>query len=139
MAKIVVGIDGSDASKAALRWAVEEAGLRRGPVIALHAWQPAAPIPEIPPAPPRFDPGPVLPELEAAAEALVRSVVEEVAGDADVEVTPVAKEGPAASLLVEEAAEGDLLVVARAGAAASRRSCSAPSRSSARSTRAAPS
>jgi nucleotide-binding universal stress UspA family protein len=37
MAKIVVGVDGSDASKDALRWAVEEAKLRRAEVAAVHA------------------------------------------------------------------------------------------------------
>ncbi len=37
---IVVGVDGSDVSHRALRWAIDEAGLRDAVVIALHAWQP---------------------------------------------------------------------------------------------------
>jgi nucleotide-binding universal stress UspA family protein len=35
---IVVGLDGSDTSHAALRWAVEEAGLRGARLVAVHAW-----------------------------------------------------------------------------------------------------
>ena len=36
--RIVVGVDGSDQSRAALDWAVEEAKLRQGRVLALTAW-----------------------------------------------------------------------------------------------------
>ena len=36
---IVVGVDGSESSLAALRWAVEEGGHRDQPVQVLHAWQ----------------------------------------------------------------------------------------------------
>src|SRR5947209_13870351 len=36
---IVVGIDGSAASKAALDWAMEEARLRGATVHAVHAWE----------------------------------------------------------------------------------------------------
>lgn len=35
---VVVGVDGSENSKSALRWAVEEAGLRRTTVKAVYAW-----------------------------------------------------------------------------------------------------
>lgn len=35
MGRIVVGVDGSEPSQAALRWAVEEARLRRGTLVAL--------------------------------------------------------------------------------------------------------
>ena len=36
--RIVVGVDGSPSSQAALRWAVEEAELRDATVEAVHAW-----------------------------------------------------------------------------------------------------
>ena len=36
--RIVVGVDGSEESAAALRWAVEEAKLRDARVEAVHAW-----------------------------------------------------------------------------------------------------
>ncbi|MDH6574671.1 universal stress protein [Kitasatospora sp. MAP5-34] len=35
---VIVGIDGTDASHAAIDWATEEAGLRRVPLHILHAW-----------------------------------------------------------------------------------------------------
>jgi len=35
---VVVGVDGSPMSRAALRWAVEEARARHGRVRAIHAW-----------------------------------------------------------------------------------------------------
>ena len=35
---IVVGVDGSEASDAALRWAAEEARLRSAPLVAVYAW-----------------------------------------------------------------------------------------------------
>ena len=40
MQKLVVGIDGSEGSQNALRWAIDEAGRRDATVEALHAWQP---------------------------------------------------------------------------------------------------
>ena len=36
--KIVVGVDGSDGALAALRWALDEAGLRGAAVDVVHAW-----------------------------------------------------------------------------------------------------
>lgn len=38
MARIVVGVDGSDGAAAALRWAVEEGKARQLPVVAVMAW-----------------------------------------------------------------------------------------------------
>ena len=40
MQKLVVGIDGSEGSRNALRWAIDEAGHRDATVEGLHAWQP---------------------------------------------------------------------------------------------------
>lgn len=117
---IVVGVDESDNSKAALRWAIDEARLRNVPVVAVHAWE--API-----VPPMMDVGPVpagpmldlpevLEEVRKAAEELVARVVAEVAGDAPgVEVRPLAVEGRPASALVETAQGAELLVVGSRG------------------------
>ena len=41
MARILVGVDGSEHSKRALRWAIEEARLRDVPVVMVHAYEPA--------------------------------------------------------------------------------------------------
>jgi nucleotide-binding universal stress UspA family protein len=116
MGTIVVGIDGSDRSRAALRWAVDEATLRHDRVLAVHAWElPVVPALDIPPAP---DPPVYLPELIAevqeGAEALAEREVAEFVNES-VKVEPLAVEGPAASVLVEVAEDADLLVVGSRG------------------------
>jgi nucleotide-binding universal stress UspA family protein len=113
--KIVVGIDGSEAAKNALRWALEEARLRSAEIVAVHAWEAPPAMPEPGPAP-GFDLVGILPEVEEAGERLVKAVVEEVVGDdSDVTVEPVAIQGPAASVLVEAARDADMLVVGSRG------------------------
>lgn len=39
MAKVVVGVDGSEASRAAVRWAASEAQLRGADLVAVEAWE----------------------------------------------------------------------------------------------------
>jgi nucleotide-binding universal stress UspA family protein len=116
MGTIVVGVDGSDLSRDALRWAVDEAKLRHDRVLAVHAWEPPlAPVVDIPPAP---DPPVYLPELIAhvqeQADALVAHAVTQFRNDG-VEIEPEAVEGPAASVLVDVAEDADLLVVGSRG------------------------
>ena len=115
MAKIVAGIDGSDASKEALRWGVDEARLRRADVIAVHAWQMPPPVPTFGPSP-AVDMVENVPQIEDSAEKLARSVVAEVVGDtSDVNVEAIATEGPAAGVLIDAAQGADLLVVGSRG------------------------
>lgn len=115
MQKIVVGIDGSDASKNALRWAVDEGRLRDARVVALHAWETPLPSPDATPVP-QLDLAALVTQTHEAALELVTSVVEEVAGgDQSQSVTPVAVEGAAASALIEAARDADLLVVGSRG------------------------
>jgi nucleotide-binding universal stress UspA family protein len=111
--KIVAGVDGSDASKNALRWAVEEAELRDAELVAVHAWEvPIAPTGFMVPA---FDVTDLVSDIREAAEQLVTDTVEEVAGNSKVKVTPLAVEGPAAACLIEAARDADLLVVGSRG------------------------
>ena len=42
--RIVVGLDGSDGSQAAFRWALDEARARKAPVRLVHAWQPGSSV-----------------------------------------------------------------------------------------------
>jgi nucleotide-binding universal stress UspA family protein len=113
--KIVVGVDGSEESKNALRWALEEARLRSAEIVAVHAWEAPPAMPEPGPAP-GFDLVAILPEVEEAGERLVRAVVEEVVGDdSNVTVEPVAIVGPPASVLVDAARDADMLVVGSRG------------------------
>jgi nucleotide-binding universal stress UspA family protein len=114
VAKIVVGIDGSEESKNALRWALEEARLRSAEIVAVHAWEAPPAVPEPGPAP-GFDLVGILPQVQEAAERLVSKVVSEVVGDSDVTVEPVAIVGPPASVLVDAARDADMLVVGSRG------------------------
>jgi nucleotide-binding universal stress UspA family protein len=112
MARIVVGVDGSEQSRAALRWALAEARLRDADVRAVYAW--AFPI-----VPGReFAPALAIPldELRAEANELIDTVVaEEVGDETDVRVTHLAIEGSAADVLVDASRNADLLVVGSRG------------------------
>ncbi|MEZ5102706.1 MAG: universal stress protein [Thermoleophilia bacterium] len=122
MPVIVVGIDGSDASRAALRFALEEARLRGASVRAVCAWE--VPLDQA-------MPGPVIGGLpleygipiedlrdlarrEAATvlDQALAAVRDEAAG---VEVVSEPVEGRAAHVLVEAAADAELLVVGSRG------------------------
>jgi nucleotide-binding universal stress UspA family protein len=115
MEKIVVGIDGSDVSKEALRWAVEDARARGAEVVALHAYEVPVPAPEAVPAPPVDLPA-LVAEAHAGAVQFVTDVVTEVAGDAvTVDVAPIAVEETPARALLDAARDADLLVVGSHG------------------------
>jgi nucleotide-binding universal stress UspA family protein len=112
MAEIVVGIDGSDESNEALRWARDEARLRKATLRAVHAWRDPFTIPPGYGPPEDFD----FAALSHEATQFLRSVVVEVVGESsDVTIEEVTVEGPAASVLVEAAAGADLLVVGSRG------------------------
>jgi nucleotide-binding universal stress UspA family protein len=123
---IVVGVDGSPGSDAALRWALEEARLREAVVRVVHAYQ----VPQTTPV----DAGvgiagptvhPVfsvedLERLEAAAEKEAQGVIDtslERAGDAakglPTERAPLS--GPAAETLIAAGREAALLVLGTRG------------------------
>jgi nucleotide-binding universal stress UspA family protein len=113
MPRIVVGIDGSDHSKQAMRWALEEARLRRASLRVVYAW-----LMPIYATGYGFAPGALFDPAalgEAASEHLDK-IVDEVLGDAkDVAVERKAIEGTAAQVLVDEADGADLLVVGSRG------------------------
>ena len=115
MEKIVVGIDGSDASKDALRWAVEHARALEAEVVALHAYEAPMPVLDAAPASP-VDWAGLVTEMHEGALRLVTEVVAEVVGDgASVEVAPVAEEETPAKALLDAARDADLLVVGSHG------------------------
>jgi len=112
--KIVVGVDGSDASKDALRWAVEDAKARGARVVALHAYDLAVPAPDAVPTAP-IDLPALVTGIHEGALQFVTSVVEEVVGD-DAVVEATAVEAPAVEALLDAARDADLLVVGSHGA-----------------------
>jgi nucleotide-binding universal stress UspA family protein len=110
--EIVVGVDGSDHSKAALRWAVKEAALRGAGVRVVHAWQ----------VYPALHPGTTITasdfdEVRDQAGSFVKDFVDEVVPDRDgVPIEAVAVQGESvAPALIDAAANADLLVVGSRG------------------------
>jgi nucleotide-binding universal stress UspA family protein len=118
MGVIVVGIDGSEPSKAALRWAIEEAQLRQATVRAVHAWESVVigPAPaDISPVEP-YDVVTLVEQIEEGARALAERTVAEVAGAHPVvAVEPVASEGSPPQVLIDESADAELVVVGSRG------------------------
>jgi nucleotide-binding universal stress UspA family protein len=113
--KIVVGIDGSDASKDALRWAVEDARARGAEVVALHAYEVPVPAPDASPSAPVDLPG-LVADVHADAQQYVTKVVDEVIGNVvSVDVAPIAVEDEATRALVDASRDADLLVVGSHG------------------------
>ena len=106
--RIVVGVDGFEQSRAALRWAIHQAKLTGAVVEAVTAWQ-------IPPGS-GIIPVADLPDYQDDARIVL---TEAIAGtctiDTDVEVRPRVVEGRAGPVLVEAAEGADLLVVGNRG------------------------
>jgi nucleotide-binding universal stress UspA family protein len=109
--RVVVGVDGSDSSGRALRWALAEARLRHARVDVVHAWQP----PYIVPAPyagMALDPEPV---EKVARELLDRLVDAEELGRQPVPVERIAVRGTAARAVLDTAQGADLVVLGSRG------------------------
>lgn len=112
MNKIVVGVDGSPGSIAALKWAHAEAKLRAVPLEAVSVWQ--YPMMTTIPA---FGALPEVADLSTQTEQSLLAILEEagVASTPEVPVSVCVAEGAAASALTTAAAEADLLVVGSRG------------------------
>jgi nucleotide-binding universal stress UspA family protein len=112
---IVVGVDGSEGAKAALRFALDEAKLRQATLRAVHTWQFGytggfglegyAPVA-----------GADFSDMRRAAEvALDATLHAAVLDDDDVVIERRIVEGGAATVLVDESRNADLLVVGSRG------------------------
>ncbi len=112
MSKIVVGVDGSVGSRAALRWAVAEARLRRAPLEVVSVWQ--FPVMTTLPA---FGAMPPPENLGGEAESSLLAVLaeEEVTSTEEAPVSTIVAEGSPAAALIEAASDADLLVVGSRG------------------------
>ncbi len=112
METIVVGIDGSEASRQALDFALAEARVRGAAVKAVSAWHVPAVVYEV-----GWTAAPVdLAEFPRLAESALEAILDEAkAADSGVTVTSVVREGQPADVLLEEAAGAELLVVGSRG------------------------
>lgn len=108
---VVVGIDGSKHSIAALEWAVEEARMRRARLRVVHAWQPPF-VEGYPYTGAAFDPTPV----EASAHKLVDEAVSAALHPGeDIPVERIVRSGGASSVLLDNADDAALVVVGSRG------------------------
>ena len=113
MGRIVVGVDGSAGSLAALAWAIEEATFRKAAVVAVQSWLPYSQVSPLESMAPVFQAG----EGEAIAKDLLADAVRKVVGDGTAEVVVEQRvfcDHPVSALL--DASKGaDLLVVGSRG------------------------
>jgi hydrogenase maturation protease len=107
--RIVVGVDGSGSSKAALRWAIRQAKLTGSSVEAVTAWH----YPTAYGLPPGSE-GTL--DFEANAKSTLVEALAEVSGfEPDVPVRPLVTCGVTAEVLLHAAKGADLLVVGSRG------------------------
>lgn len=111
--RIVAGVDGSPSSLAALQWAVRQAGLTGGSVQAVIAWQFPAAVGGY-----AWAPVAVLEstDYEEIAQKVVADAIAAVdPAGRDVPISTLVREGNAAQVLIDAAADADLLVVGSRG------------------------
>lgn len=109
---IVVGVDGSPASRKALTWAAAEAADHGAELVVVNAWEHTL----LPPAgsvsvSEHYVPDP----SQRTAEDLLQVIKEELGDDPPVLVQPYVKQGSPAKVLIEESAGANLLVVGNRG------------------------
>lgn len=108
--RIVVGADGSPSSQAAFRWAVRQARLTGGDVLAVTAWHhPVAYGYPMPVAP--------LTDARDIAARVLQTATDEIEQEPGEPVQIIGKvvEGNAARVLLDESQDADLLVVGNRG------------------------
>jgi len=106
--RIVVGVDGSGASRDALRWAARQAQLTGASLEAVMTWDIVSSSFGVP-VPSECDPA-------SKAKDALNKTVQSVLGDPDgLDLVPAVVQGPAASTLLQEAKGADLLVVGSRG------------------------
>jgi nucleotide-binding universal stress UspA family protein len=111
MERIIVGVDGSAPSVEALRWAVAEATAHAADLVAMVAWE----FPFVPSGPGAgFYVGPTADELGDEAERHLAEAVAQV-DLGPVRVTRIIEYGSPARVLLDAAADADLLVVGDRG------------------------
>ena len=106
--RIVVGVDGFEPSRAALRWAIRQAKLTGAVVEAVTTWQVPAGTGWVAPTD--------MPDYQDDARSVLTEAITEMrAVDPGVEVHPYVVEGPAGPVLVDAAGGAELLVLGNRG------------------------
>lgn len=106
--KIVVGVDGSEESLSALRWAIRQASYTGAPVDAIAAWRPVVPG--------TFAADLASWDLSEEAARMLTASIEKVAPEfPEVTVRDHVIEGPTQRVLVEACTPHDLLVIGSRG------------------------
>ncbi len=109
--RIVVGVDGSPSSRAALRWAVRYAGLTRGTVDAIMAWHVPSTLATYPWV--------SLDETDSLQQDALKALGEVLKADVEPDdsrlVSAEVVNGHPAEVLLHAAADADLLVVGSRG------------------------
>jgi nucleotide-binding universal stress UspA family protein len=113
--KIVVGVDGSDASRVALARAIDEAAAWQAELAAFASMPVASGTSLFAWAPGQVDHGAVLAELEAEVGRIIEAELEERDLPNGLTVRHHALDGTASALLVEFSASVDLIVVGSRG------------------------
>ncbi len=104
---VVVGVDGSPTSGAALRWAINEASTRRIPLHLVSAWNPSYDLDTL---------GLATRTVEDHCRAVLDAARDEAtAADSKIEVTSTAYVGPATTSLVDASLHADTVVVGSRG------------------------
>jgi nucleotide-binding universal stress UspA family protein len=106
--RIVVGVDGSESSVRALRWAARQAELTGGELVAVTGWAFPAWVGLTPEAA-TYDPE------RQAAEVLTQTVEKALGAEGAAKVTRQTVQGNAAEALLNRAEGADLLVVGARG------------------------
>jgi nucleotide-binding universal stress UspA family protein len=106
---IVVGVSGSHASAAALRWAAEQARQRGAPLIAVHAWEPSSAL-RAPYAPAVACPTPE-DDRVAAQLLLLGALAAAIPSDPDIEVHALLIEDRPVPALLRHTTDATLLAL----------------------------
>ena len=113
MSTIVVGVDGSEPSAEALAYALRQARLEGADIRAVTAWHVSAVSYGGPGAAPLVN---LNEAFEKDAQAISRDALKAVGNDAaGIDIEAIVREGHPAKVLLDEAANADLLVVGSRG------------------------
>jgi nucleotide-binding universal stress UspA family protein len=108
---VVVGVDGSDPSVAALSWAGRYGAATGATVQALHIWH----YPTAAGLPPGITPKSVTAEVEAAQRGDLAQAIDQAHLDPAVQVEPRLGYGHPAQVLIDESKNASLLVLGHRG------------------------